>query len=70
MDKNEFSQTATTVARNTIAVIDTMGQRGAIKGEELETFGVLRRQCNNLVHMAEEFANELAEAEEVTTKKK
>ena len=44
---------ANRVGRSTMAVIDTMSQRGAVKGEEMSTIGGLRDQCIQLVQMAE-----------------
>lgn len=48
------------VARSTVAVIDTMVQRGAIKGEELSTLGQLRDQSVQLIQMAETFQQDQA----------
>lgn len=48
------------VARSTIAVIDTMVQRGAIKGEELSTLGQLRDQSVQLIQMAETYHQDQA----------
>ena len=41
------------VARSTVAVIDTLVQRGAFKGEELSTIGQLRDQAIQLIQLAE-----------------
>lgn len=41
------------VARSTVAVIDTMVQRGAIKGEELTVMGTLRDQAVQLSKLIE-----------------
>ena len=46
---------ANRISRSTIAVIDTMVQRGAIKGEELSTLGQLRDQCSQMVTMCETY---------------
>jgi len=51
------------VARSTMAVIDTVVQRGGFRGEELTTIGQLRDQCVQLVAMAEAQA-QAAAAEE------
>lgn len=51
---SDLAQNANQVARSTIAVIDTITQRGAFKGEELSTIGRLRDQCTQLVQMAEQ----------------
>jgi len=40
-------------ARSTIAVIDTVVQRGGFRGEELSTIGQLRDQCVQIVALAE-----------------
>jgi hypothetical protein len=50
-------------ARSMIAVIDTMCQRGAFKGEELSTIGQLRDQGVQLIQMAENYQQEQAQAE-------
>lgn len=41
------------IGRSTIAVIDTVVQRGGFRGEELSTIGQLRDQCVQVVAMAE-----------------
>ena len=46
------------VARSTVAVIDTVVQRGGFKGEELSTIGQLRDQAVQLIQMAEAHAAE------------
>ena len=51
---------ANRVCRSTVAVIDTMVQRGAIKGEELSTLGQLRDQSVQLIQMAETFQQDQA----------
>jgi len=51
------------VARSTMAVIDTVVQRGGFRGEELTTIGQLRDQCVQLVAMAEAQAQEAAAEE-------
>ena len=48
------------ICRSTVAVIDTMVQRGAIKGEELSTLGQLRDQAMQMIQMAESFQQEQA----------
>ena len=52
-DQAEFNELSTSVARNAVAVVDAMVQRGAIKGEELLTLGQLRSSCLRLVALAE-----------------
>lgn len=40
-------------ARSVIAVIDALAQRGAFKGEELSTIGMLREQSAQITNLAE-----------------
>ena len=47
------------VARSTVAVIDTVVQRGGFKGEELSTIGQLRDQAVQIVQICEEYQSEL-----------
>lgn len=42
-------------SRNTVAVIDGMLQRGAIKGEELEAISQLRNLCLTASQLCEEY---------------
>ena len=51
---------ANRVCRSTVAVIDTMVQRGAIKGEELSTLGQLRDQSVQLNQMCETYQQDQA----------
>ena len=55
-----FYDVANRIARSSIAVIDTMVQRGAIKGEELSTLGQLRDQCVQAISMAETYHQDQA----------
>lgn len=48
------------VSRSTIAVIDTVVQRGGFKGEELSTIGQLRDQAMNVVQLVEGIQSETA----------
>lgn len=48
------------VARSTVAVIDTLVQRGAFKGEELSTIGGLRDQSLKLIQLAEAYQSDQA----------
>jgi len=48
-------------ARSTIAVIDTVVQRGGFRGEELSTIGQLRDQCVQIVALAETEMQNLAQ---------
>ena len=57
---DQMFETANRAARSMIAVIDTMTQRGAFKGEELSTIGNLRDQCIQIIQLAE--TNEQAKA--------
>jgi len=43
------------VSRSTVAVIDTVVQRGGFKGEELSTIGQLRDQAVQIVQICEEY---------------
>lgn len=54
------------VARSTVAVVDTVVQRGGFKGEELSTIGQLRDQAVQIVQICEEYqsAQEVDEDEE------
>lgn len=51
---------ANRVCRSTVAVIDTMVQRGAVKGEELSTLGQLRDQSVQLIQMCETYQQDQA----------
>lgn len=59
---NQMVDISNRVARSTIAVVDTMVQRGAVRGEELTTIGQLRDQCVQLVALCEQA--QLDESEE------
>lgn len=48
------------VARSTVAVIDTLVQRGAFKGEELSTIGGLRDQSLKVIQLAEAYLSDQA----------
>lgn len=48
------------ICRSCVAVIDTMVQRGAVKGEELSTLGQLRDQAVQMIQMAETYQQEQA----------
>ena len=56
-------ETSNRASRSMIAVIDTMCQRGAFKGEELSTIGQLRDQCVQVIQLAENYQQEQATAE-------
>ena len=51
------------ISRSAIAVIDTVTQRGGLRGEELSTIGNLRDQCTQGVQVVEAWKQEQAEAE-------
>jgi|TARA_B110000908_G_C10267733_1_gene466234 hypothetical protein len=52
------------VARSTVAVIDTVVQRGGFKGEELSTIGTLRDEAVRIVQLCEQFQSEQEVTEE------
>lgn len=60
---DQMFETANRAARSMVAVIDTMTQRGAFKGEELSTIGNLRDQCISIIQLAETNEQEKATAE-------
>ena len=43
------------MSRSTVAVIDTVVQRGGFKGEELSTIGQLRDQAVQIIQICEEY---------------
>lgn len=63
MDK-QIIEISARVARSTMAVIDTVVQRGGFRGEELTTIGQLRDQCVQLIAMSEAAAQEAAAQQE------
>lgn len=50
---DQMTNLANRIGRSTIAVIDTIVQRGGFRGEELSTIGQLRDQCVQIVAMCE-----------------
>ena len=58
---------ANRVARSTVAVIDTVVQRGGFKGEELTTIAQLRDQAIQVVALYEAVAKQFAEEEAETS---
>lgn len=54
-DHSQIYDLANRVGRSTIAVIDTLTQRGAFKGEELSTIGGLRDQAAHMIQLAEAY---------------
>jgi hypothetical protein len=59
-DHTRIYELGNRVSRSTVAVIDTMVQRGAVKGEELSTLGQLRDQSVQLIQMAETYQQDAA----------
>jgi len=57
-DHSQIYEVANRVARSTVAVIDTVVQRGGFKGEELTTIGQLRDQATQIIQMCEQFQSE------------
>lgn len=49
------------VSRSTIAIIDTITQRGGFRGEELSTIGQLRDQCTQSVQIVESYKQDQTE---------
>lgn len=54
----EFYELTNRIVRSTIAVIDTVVQRGGFRGEELSTIGQLRDQCVQAAQLCEQFQSE------------
>ena len=54
----EIYDLANRVSRSTVAVIDTVVQRGGFKGEALSTIGQLRDQAVQIVQLCEQFQGE------------
>ena len=52
------------VSRSTVAVIDAMSQRGAVKGEEMSTLGKLRDDAVQVNQVVENIQQEKAMEEE------
>lgn len=53
-ETNQLTELANRASRSTIAVIDTVVQRGGFRGEELSTIGQLRDQCVQIVSLCEQ----------------
>ena len=51
------------ISRSSIAIIDTITQRGGFRGEELSTIGQLRDQCAQAVQVVASFKQEEADEE-------
>ena len=57
-DHSQIYEVSNRVARSTVAVIDTVVQRGGFKGEELTTMGQLRDQATQIIQICETFQSE------------
>jgi len=68
-DHKQAYDTMNNIARSTIAVIDTVTQRGGFRGEELSTIGQLRDQATNAVQIVENWKQEQSEAPQAPQKK-
>ena len=55
---DEMIDLANRITRSTVAVIDTVVQRGGFKGEELSTIGQLRDQAIEAIQLVEQLQNE------------
>jgi hypothetical protein len=53
-ENNQLVELSNRASRSTIAVIDTVVQRGGFRGEELSTIGQLRDQCVQIVSLCEQ----------------
>jgi hypothetical protein len=58
----EFLDLANRVVRSTVAVVDTVANRGGFRGEELSTIGQLRDNAIQLIQMVEAAQGEPAAA--------
>ena len=63
-DLEELQELSNKTSRSTVAVIDSMTQRGAFKGEELSTIGGLRDQCIQIIQICENLAQDAAMEDE------
>lgn len=57
---SEIYDLSNRVCRSVVAVIDTLTQRGAFKGEELSTIGGLRDQSLRAIQLCETYQSERA----------
>jgi len=57
-DHTSMYELGNRVARSTVAVVDTVVQRGGFKGEELSTIGQLRDQAVQIIQLCEEYQSE------------
>ena len=58
MDHKKAYELMNNICRSTIAVVDTVTQRGGFRGEELSTIGQLRDQCTHGISLVEAFKQE------------
>ena len=54
-DHTQMYELGNRVSRSTVAVIDTVVQRGGFKGEEMSTIGQLRDQAVQIIQICEEY---------------
>jgi len=54
-DHSQIYELGNKVARSSVAVIDTIVQRGGFKGEEMSTIGALRDQAVQIIQICEEY---------------
>ena len=54
-DHTRIYELGNRVSRSTVAVIDTVVQRGGFKGEEMSTIGALRDQAVQIIQVCEEY---------------
>lgn len=57
-DHSSIYELGNRVSRSTVAVIDTVVQRGGFKGEELSTIGQLRDQAVQIIQLCEEYQSD------------
>ena len=57
-ETKEFYDLVNRIVRSTVAVIDTIVQRGGFRGEELSTIGQLRDQSIQAVQLVEQFQSQ------------
>jgi len=57
-DHSNIYELGNRVARSSVAVVDTVVQRGGFKGEELTTIGQLRDQAVQIIQLCEEYQSE------------
>lgn len=60
MDHEKAYEKMNQIARSSIAVIDTVAQRGGFKGEEFSTIGQLRDNCQHAIQIVETYKQDKA----------